>query len=69
MRFHAFCKISVLFCIIFIGTAACAAKPELFLTEPVYKFEPVIEGIELTHDFVIQNLGEEPLNILDVKTS
>ena len=33
-----------------------------------YQFEPVLEGRQVTHDFVVQNKGSAPLEIQKVKT-
>ena len=33
-----------------------------------YEFDPVLEGQEVTHDFVIQNKGDAPLKVQKVKT-
>jgi hypothetical protein len=33
-----------------------------------YEFEPVLEGSQVTHDFVVQNKGSAPLEIQKVKT-
>ena len=33
-----------------------------------YEFDPVVEGAEIDHQFIIQNKGTAPLNIEKVKT-
>jgi hypothetical protein len=33
-----------------------------------HQFEPVVEGIKVTHDFVVQNKGNDILKIRDVRT-
>lgn len=43
--------------------------PEINLLEPDYKFQTVLDGFQITHDFIIQNLGDEVLNIEKVKTT
>ena len=43
------------------------AGPQAFLPESVYEFTPVLEGTTVEHDFVIQNHGDAPLEILDLK--
>ena len=45
-----------------------AAGPQAFLTESVYEFAPVVEGTKVEHAFVIQNHGDAPLLILDLKS-
>lgn len=34
----------------------------------VFRFEPVVDGQEVLHDFVLQNKGDAPLNISRVRT-
>jgi hypothetical protein len=34
----------------------------------MYSFSPVLDGTEITHDFVIQNKGDAPLAIEKVRT-
>lgn len=38
------------------------------IPEMKYTFQPVVEGTEVVHDFVIQNKGIDVLSILNVKT-
>ncbi len=42
--------------------------PSAYLPLDNYEFEPVVEGAEINHDFIIQNKGTAPLNIEKVKT-
>jgi len=42
--------------------------PSAFVPTSKFEFEPVIEGAEVVHDFIIQNKGTEVLNIDKVKT-
>jgi hypothetical protein len=62
-------------CILFIaanslGVEKTAIKsPSAFLPVDVYEFEPVIDGVKVTHDFIIQNKGTTPLQIEKVRTS
>jgi hypothetical protein len=46
------------------GTPAPAA----FAPEAIYEFDPVLDGEEIVHDFVIQNRGNAELNITKVRT-
>ena len=39
-----------------------------FLPVTNWEFNPVVDGKEVIHDFVIQNKGNAPLNITRVKT-
>ncbi len=43
-------------------------KPLAFLPTDKYEFEPILEGTEIIHDFVIKNKGTAPLKILKVGT-
>lgn len=65
----------LLFALIFLapnfGHAAAADQrsgPKAYLPENVYEFPPILEGLEVVHDFVIHNKGDEPLNIQNVKS-
>ncbi len=53
------------------GAAAtgASAAPSLQIPEPAYRFEPVIEGTEVTHAFTVRNEGGAPLTIERVATS
>lgn len=43
-------------------------SPSVFVSESRYTFPTVIDGAEVTHDFIIQNKGDVPLVIEKVKT-
>ena len=43
-------------------------QPSVYLPAARYEFAPVVEGREVTHDFVVQNKGSAPLEIQKVKT-
>ena len=42
--------------------------PVIHLPVGRYEFEPILEGHQVTHDFVVQNKGSAPLEIQKVKT-
>ncbi len=42
--------------------------PSAYLPANSYKFNPVVEGTEIDHQFIIQNKGNAPLNIEKVET-
>lgn len=42
--------------------------PSVFVPESQYTFSPVLDGTEVTHDFVIQNKGDALLKIEKVRT-
>lgn len=45
------------------------ARPKAVATETVYAFNEVVEGEIITHAYPIENQGDAPLEILDVRTS
>jgi hypothetical protein len=61
-------------CILFLNSGAFGASqqtppsPSAFVPESRYTFPTVIDGTEVTHDFIIQNKGDAPLVIEKVKT-
>jgi hypothetical protein len=44
-------------------------QPLAYFPENLYEFSPVLEGLEVTHDFSIQNNGTLPLVVEKVHTS
>jgi len=44
------------------------AAPKMVLPEQSFDFHDAIEGRTLVHEFVIQNKGDQPLEIQQVKT-
>jgi rhodanese-related sulfurtransferase len=54
---------------VFMLSGVCLGAPVLGVSEQVYDFGVVIEGAEVSHDFVLQNLGDEDLVILSVAPS
>jgi hypothetical protein len=51
-----------------IPVANAAGVPAAVVTSPIYRFDPVIEGTEIEHAFVIRNNGTAPLEIIKVET-
>ena len=49
--------------------AAEEAAPKAAFAENSWRFEPVFEGEEVVHDFVVKNEGTAPLEITKVQTS
>ena len=65
--------------LVLIGTLFCLsaamatgsqspAQPKAVAPEPRFDFPAVVEGTEVTHDFVLENHGTAPLNITKVQT-
>lgn len=65
--------IGALVCLMLVPITAFSAGttsqgPKAYLPEPVYEFSPVVEGIEIVHQFSIINRGDAPLEILTIKS-
>lgn len=41
--------------------------PKAVFSETKYEFKPLFEGEDVTHDFVVENRGDAPLVIKNVK--
>ena len=74
MKKITFFLFSLACCIIFSQTGSFGTENNTLTTPPVrvpeshYKFSPVLEGTEITHDFIVQNKGTAPLKIEKVRT-
>jgi hypothetical protein len=74
MKPKMFAVFFVAFCIILFGTGSFGLTeqtlqaPSVFIPNSQYTFSPVLDGAEITHDFVIQNKGDAPLEIEKVRT-
>ena len=42
--------------------------PKILFPESTHEFETVLDGAEVTHDFVVKNEGDAPLEIQKVRT-
>ena len=42
--------------------------PSVYVPEPLYQFEPVVSGKNVSHDYIVQNKGTAELEITSVKT-
>ncbi len=67
------CMIGAILCLILVPLAAFSSDstprgPKAYLPEPVYEFFPIVEGIEVVHQFSIINRGDAPLEILSIKS-
>jgi len=45
---------------------AAASGPQAFLSEGIYEFQPVVEGTQVVHDFILQNRGDKTLEIIKI---
>ena len=50
------------------GDAAAGQGPAALVSERVHTFEPVPDGTEVVHDFVLRNIGDELLFIEKLKS-
>ena len=56
------------FLTVFSSPAMADQKPKAVLAEGVFNFEPVWEGDMVTHDYIVKNKGNAPLEILKIDT-
>jgi len=73
MKFVAYVKWFLMICLVAFPVASGAeAKTDenlsYFVPETQFTFQPVVEGTEVVHDFVILNKGADMLSVLNVKT-
>ncbi len=50
------------------SSTATQGTPSGSLTDPSYKFDPVIEGDVVSHEFTLSNSGTAPLEILKIQS-
>jgi len=43
-------------------------RPVTDIPRVSHEFEPVVDGTQITHDFIVRNTGDAPLSIHQVKT-
>lgn len=73
MKPRIFAVIFTTLSIILLGTGTCGLAqqtqqtPSAFIQNSRYTFSPVLDGTEITHDFVVQNKGDAPLAIEKVR--
>lgn len=48
--------------------AVAISGPSVFFPSVKYEFAPVADGIEIRHNFIVQNKGDQILHINKVKT-
>lgn len=56
----------VLFVLVFLASQAFA-QPKAVIDNPVFTFEAVPDGVHVTHEFIIKNVGDTLLHITNVK--
>ena len=50
------------------GSSETKGTPKIFVQETVHEFAQVVEGTEVTYDYIVQNKGDAQLDIVNVKT-
>jgi hypothetical protein len=45
-----------------------AKTPSAMIGEKDFRFDPVVDGSTVTHDYLVKNMGESTLEISQVKT-
>jgi len=53
---------------LWLSPASAADAPEAVVPNSLFQFDPVVEGMMVTHDFIIQNKGQAELKITKVRT-
>jgi hypothetical protein len=51
-----------------MGADKVSEKPDAFLPESVFEFEPVLEGLKVSREFKIFNKGNATLEILKTES-
>ena len=51
----------------FSATENDGAEPVVYVPEPVFEFDKVVDGSEVVHDFIVQNKGDATLDITKVR--
>lgn len=73
MKLNAYFKWFLVLCLVVLPIASGAEDKvdenlSYAVPEKQFTFQPVVEGTEIVHDFVILNKGTEELSVLNVKT-
>jgi hypothetical protein len=64
----ACCKFLMVFLSLFlVSTAQAGSGPKIVIKEKVFHFKELVEGQTIEHVFNIQNPGDQPLEIQNVK--
>ncbi len=63
-------KINIIIAILFIPmflAYQAMAQPKVLIDNPVFTFESVPDGVHVTHEFKVKNVGDTLLHITNVK--
>jgi len=69
-------KLKYLWVVLFVMTPLLAlaqgtdkpGTPSVYVPEPLFQFDPVVSGKNVSHDYIVQNRGTAELEITSVKT-
>jgi len=67
-------KVAFLSLILLVGLSVVSygeveeGQAKAVISKNVFEFEPVLDGAEVIHDFVIQNTGKDELEIEKIET-
>jgi hypothetical protein len=53
---------------VFGQSIADSGTPSLYVAEPLFQFDSVVSGQDVTHDYIVVNKGTAELEITSVKT-
>jgi hypothetical protein len=73
MKLISYVKWFLMICLVALPLASGAEDKtdenlSYVMPETKFTFQPVVEGTEVVHDFVILNKGTDELSVLNVKT-
>lgn len=57
----------LIFATLFIYSGTAFAAPQIFVDKSTYAFGSVIQGKKVDHTFVIKNIGDSPLKIVNIR--
>ncbi len=74
MKFKTFSFFALAFCILFFTNTSFSIEsnasnsPSALFPETRFEFKPVVDGVNVTHSFIVKNKGPAPLKIEKVRT-
>jgi hypothetical protein len=61
--------LTLLSCILFGVTFLAVAVPQIAVDNDVHEFDSVLDGTPVTHTFVLTNVGDQALNLTEVRST
>ena len=74
MKFKTFSFFALAFCTLFFTNTSFGIEgnatnsPSVLFPETRFEFKPVVDGVDVTHLYIVKNKGATPLEIEKVKT-